>query len=391
MKYLFANCQQNDRLAVVCTKRRGKRKCHRRLAIAFVVMQSAMAGTEPTSQGSQSADVDLFSDFQCPYCGQLALPIRELWTKVDDGKSVVVKFKNFPLPFHANAQLAAQAALAAGEQGKFWEMHDVLFANQKALQRPDLLRYAESLHLDMVRFQKDLDSEAIKKRIEADRAEGVKLGVTGTPTFFINGKKYTGTRTYEQLAKLVKDESRRMVALAEIDEKSMSKGPPGAPVTVEFFADLESPVSQMALSVLNNLIARYPSSVRLQFRNFPLSFHPQAALAHNAAMVGAHFGHFWEIAGYVFDHQNALQEPDIITYAGKAGMEEKQFAAMLQERRYQGRVDADLEEGAKRSIRGSPVIFVNGKRIDGVPGQKTLDEYVEAVLAAKTVEAKGRP
>jgi len=358
------------------------------LAHLMWVAASAGARIEPPEP---ELSIHIFSDFQCPYCRLSAPATRNVMTRGIDGAKAKVVFKNFPLPFHANAQLAAEAALAAGEQGKFWEMHDLLFAKQKALQRSDLLRFAESLKLDMVLFQKDLDSDAIKKRIEADKAEGVKLGVTGTPTFFINGKKYTGARTYEQLVKLVKDESNRQIALAEIDEKSMSKGPPGAPVTVEVFADLESPVSQLAVSALDGAMARYPSSIRLQFRNFPLAFHPQAELAHNAAMAAAHFGHFWEIARYIFDHQGSLQEADLIAYAGKIGMDEKQFAAMVRERRYQGRVDADLEEGAKRGIRGSPVIFVNSKRIDGVPGQKLLDEYVEATLQPKTVASHGVP
>ena len=365
---------------------------------AFLILV-ALGGSGIVSSGAEvslsasdpEVTLEIFSDFQCPYCKMSALAARKVARNGVEGVRTTVDFRNFPLNIHPFAQLGAQAASAAGEQGKFWEMHDVLFANQKALQRPDLLRYAESLKLDMARFQKDLDSDAIKKRIEADKAEGVKLGVRGTPTFFINGKKYTGTRTYEQLAKLVKDESKRMVALAEIDEKTMSTGPPGAPVTVEFFADLESPVSQTALSVLNDMMARNPSSVRLQFRNFPLSFHPQAPLAHNAAMVAAHYGHFWEIAGYIFDHQSSLQEPDLIAYAGKIGIDEQQFAVMIQEQRYQGRVDADLEEGAKRGIRGSPVVFVNGKRIDGVPSRKTLDEYVEAALAANAAKARGGP
>jgi protein-disulfide isomerase len=114
--------------------------------------------------------IQVFSDFQCPFCKQFAPAIRELQSKGIEGIKTNVEFKNFPLGFHPFAQLAAEAVVAAGEQGKFWEMHDVLFANQSALRREDLLKYAETLKLDMGRFTQDLDSDGVKKKIEADKA-----------------------------------------------------------------------------------------------------------------------------------------------------------------------------------------------------------------------------
>jgi protein-disulfide isomerase len=328
-------------------------------------------------------EIVVFSDFQCPFCGQFAQPISQLIAEGVPGVPTSVKFKNFPLTFHANAQLAAQAALAAGEQGKFWDMHDLIFANQAALQRDDLLRDAQKLGLDMDRFRKDLDSGRLKQEIAREQAEGAKLGVTGTPTFFLNGKEYVGARSFDQLKDLVLGDQRRKWALTEITDNLMSRGPAGAPVTLEFFADLESPVSRPAISVVDELLRRYPSAVRLQFRNFPLAFHPQAPLAHEAAMAAARQGRFWEFATYILDHQDALREQDLIAYAGRLGLDETKFAETIRQRRYTARVDADVAEGFKRGLRGSPVIFVNTKRIDGVPSLQTLTEYVEAELAAK--------
>lgn len=100
-------------------------------------------------------------------------------------------------------------------------------------------------------------------------------------------------------------------------------------------------------------------------------------------MVAARKGHFWELANYVLDHQDSLREQDLIGYAGRLGLDEAAFAGTLQEHRYAPRVDADVEEGFKRGIRGSPVIFVNSKRIDGVPSLQMLIRYVEEELAAK--------
>ena len=100
-------------------------------------------------------------------------------------------------------------------------------------------------------------------------------------------------------------------------------------------------------------------------------------------MAAAKEGRFWEFAGYILDHQDSLREQDLIAYAGRLGLEEAKFAEIIRQHRCSPRVDADLAEGARRGIRGSPVIFVNSKRIDGVPSLQTLTSYVEAELARK--------
>ncbi len=339
-----------------------------------------LIGAGVAEETAPEVTIQIFSDFQCPYCKMFAPAAREMESKGVEGVRTKVEFRNFPLPFHPFAQLAAQAAMAAGEQGRFWEMHDLLFANQNALGREALLKHAQSLKLDMARFTKDLDSDRIKKKIEAEKAEGDAKKVQGTPTFFVNGKPYSGTKSVDELKALVKADAGRRIALSEIGDVSMSKGPAGAPVTIEFFADLESPVSRSANYVLEELLAKYPTQVRLQFRNYPLSFHPKAALAHDAAMTAAREGHFWEMANYVFDHQESVREQDLIAYAGKLGMDQAKFAETVQKRKYTPRVDVDLADGFQRGVRGSPVIFVNGRQIDGVPSLQALTAYVDAAL-----------
>jgi protein-disulfide isomerase len=121
----------------------------------------------------------------------------------------------------------------------------------------------------------------------------------------------------------------------------------------------------------------------LQFRNFPLLFHPQAALAHEAAMSAARDGRFWEFAAFTLDHQDALREQDLIAFAGTAGIDVERFEKAMREHRYAPRVEADLRAGQQRGVRGSPVTLVNGKRIDGVPDIKSLTADVEAALAAR--------
>lgn len=352
--------------------------------ILIIVAQLAAGGHQPTpsATGTDRVEIVLFTDFQCPFCAQFAQAFRRLQSEGGNAGQITVQFKHFPLTIHPAASLAHQAALAAGEQGKFWEMHDLLFANQSAVRRDDLLQYAIKLGLDLDRFKKDLDSDRLRQRIEADKAEGERLRVQGTPTFFVNGKQYSGARSFDQLKHLVRDEQRRIRAIAEINDSLLSLGSVDAPVTIEFFADLQSPVSRPAFDVLDRLLLRYPSKVRIQFRSFPLAFHQQARLAHEAAMIAASQDRFWEVARYILNHQDSLREQDLIAQAGRLGLDQEKFAELLGQHRYAPRVDEDVEAGLKRGIRGSPVIFVNGNRIDGVPSFEKLVEYVEFELAA---------
>ena len=362
------------------------------LFIILTMQLTAAAQTAPPSPavGLARVEIVVFSDFQCPFCAHFATAVRELQSKKIDGIPITVRFKHFPLNIHPAAPLAHQASLAAAEQGKFWEMHDLLFAHQSALSRENLLAYAKSLRLNLARFQRDLDSERIKQLLAADKLEAEKLQIQGTPAFFINGNRYSGTRSLEQLKSLVTAEQRRLQALAEITDGLLSKGPADAPVTFELFADLQSPVTRPAIDVLEQMLRKYPSTVRLQFRNFPLSFHPQAALAHEAAMTAAWHGRFWDFATYILDHQDSLKEQDLIAHAGRLGLDEVRFAETLQQHRYAPRVETDVAAGLKRGIRGSPVVFVNGKRIDGVPSVQRLMEYVNAELTAQTAKQSAK-
>ncbi|MET0650000.1 MAG: thioredoxin domain-containing protein [Pyrinomonadaceae bacterium] len=328
-------------------------------------------------------EVVLYSDFQCPFCAVFARTFRELQAKGVEGVETGVRFKHFPLDaLHPSAQLAHMASLAAGEQGKFWEMHDLLFADQSSLTRARAVQLAAQLGLGAARFDRDLDSDRLRQVIADDRGAGQRLGVQGTPTFFVNGRRYTGARSFEQLQQIVKAEAARMAVLAEVGDQLLSRGPAEAPVTVEFFADLQSPVTRPAVAVLDEAVRKYPSKVRIQFRNFPLSFHPQAPLAHEAAMAAASQGRFWELLSFILDHQESLREQDLIAQAGRLGLDRAKFAESLVQHRFAPRVEVDLEAGLRRGLRGSPVLFINGRRIDGVPSLEKIIQSIESELAA---------
>lgn len=144
-------------------------------------------------QGPLTAPVTLveYGDYECPYCGQAYPIIKAIQASMGDDLCFV--FRNFPIETsHPHAKRAAEAAEAAGDQGAFWPMHDRLYEHQSHLETDDLLGYASALGLDTDRFASDLDHHTFADRVEADFSSGVRSGVNGTPTFFINGVRYDG-------------------------------------------------------------------------------------------------------------------------------------------------------------------------------------------------------
>jgi protein-disulfide isomerase len=124
---------------------------------------------------------------------------------------VRIVWKNLPLAMHKNAEPAARAAAAAYQQGKFWEFHDKLFADQRNLNEESYMKYARELGLDMDKFARDMSvvSTTTKKLIDSDKSEANSLGVTGTPAFFVNGRFLSGARPFEDFAKLIDDALKR--------------------------------------------------------------------------------------------------------------------------------------------------------------------------------------
>jgi protein-disulfide isomerase len=160
-------------------------------------------GSSPV-KGNAKAPVTIveFSDFQCPYCAQAQGDLEALLKKYPDKVKLV--FKHFPLSFHAQARPAALASLAAHEQGKFWELHDVLFKNQKTLDASKLEEYARQAGLDVARFKADMERnrDAYEKRIQADMLAGQQADVRGTPSLYIGGRKVR-QRSVEAMGALV--------------------------------------------------------------------------------------------------------------------------------------------------------------------------------------------
>jgi protein-disulfide isomerase len=165
--------------------------------------QARIAGKGAPGFGPENAKVTIveFSDFQCPYCARASEVVHKIKERYPDKVRFV--FRQFPLPMHPDAHLAAEAALAAQRQGKFWEFHDLLFANQQALSRESLEGYARQLKLNVGDLQHALDGQTEKAAVDADVSLGEGVQVNGTPTVFINGKRVANPTEFEPMAKQI--------------------------------------------------------------------------------------------------------------------------------------------------------------------------------------------
>ena len=143
-----------------------------------------------------------FTDFECHFCGRVQPALKKVLETYPNEVKLV--FKNFPLSFHQHAREAHLAAMCAEESGKFWDYRNMLFSHQQALKREDLISYAKELGLKETSFAQCLDSEKYGSKVEKDFQDGVEVGVMGTPTFFINGKRTSGAIPFEEFDQLVK-------------------------------------------------------------------------------------------------------------------------------------------------------------------------------------------
>jgi protein-disulfide isomerase len=324
------------------------------------------------SQGQESAPVTIveFSDFQCPFCAH-ALPSVQQLMKANH-ENVRFVFKNFPLDFHSDSHLAHMAALAAGEQGRFWEMHDLIFAHQKTLKRTDLLDLASRLGLDMSRFQKDLDNPRLRTRIEDDKREGERLGVNATPTFVVNGEAFSGfsaeklqARIDEELSLVRTHQTQVPISVPDLD---LSLGPKDAPIKVQWYVDLTSPLTAKSAVALQRFVAAHVGAVQVQFKNFPLRNHDSAMLVHEFALAAAAQGKFWSIESLLLADPKLKDREELKILASQAGIDQNRLWAEVDAHKYASLISNDLVEAKRIGVSGTPTFVVGDKKLDGVDG-----------------------
>ncbi len=332
------------------------------------------------SKGPKDALVTIveFSEFQCPFCSRVLPTTKQI---VDTyGDKVRIVWRNNPLPFHSNAGPAAAVAMEAFTQGgndKFWEVHDVLFANQKALTRPQLEEYAQKAGLDMEGVKKALDEGGThSKAIAADKALSAQLGANGTPYFFVNGRQLRGAVpfgsfkglidaeigiaealmkqgvTKEQMyATLTKDGMTKAAAAkpkpqgakpgqpdpkavykVPLTGKEPQKGPDDALVTIVEISDFECPFCGRVEPTIKQVQDKYGKDVRVVWLNNPLPFHKNAKPAANAALEAhAQKGDegFWAMHEKMFANQKALTTENLEKWAKEIGLDMAKFKKAL--------------------------------------------------------------
>jgi len=161
-------------------------------------------GDSPRKGSGDKIVIIEFSEFECPFCSKVVEPLDQVVAHFGSDASLV--FKHYPLNFHKKAMLAAEASFAAHAQGKFWEFYKLAFAGQPNLERADLENYAKQVGLDMSRFREALDKNSYQARVKQDMALANKIGVGGTPTIFVNGRKWEGGKEAPEIIKAIEEE-----------------------------------------------------------------------------------------------------------------------------------------------------------------------------------------
>ncbi|HEY2940936.1 MAG TPA: thioredoxin domain-containing protein [Vicinamibacteria bacterium] len=191
----------------------------RKAASVKVMLEPPRIKVDPTggpARGPESAPITIieYADYQCPYCTRANAALKQV--EEHYAGKVRIVFRDFPLTqIHANAAKAAEAGACANEQGKFWPMHDRLFANQTKLAVPDLKQHASELGLDAAAFETCLDSGKHAADVKKSLEEGQRLGLSGTPSFFINGRLLVGAQPYEGFAQVIDEELEQTASAAE--------------------------------------------------------------------------------------------------------------------------------------------------------------------------------
>lgn len=372
-----------------------------------VVRYRVGVGDSP-SRGPEDAKVTIieFSDFQCPFSKKVQPTLEKIRERYP--QEVRLVFKQHPLSFHKDAQLAAEASLAAGAQGMFWDMHGIIFKNQKRLKEENLLEYANELGLDKEQFKADLKNHRFKEQVDMEVQQAVKIGATGTPAFFINGRFLSGAQPLERFVKLideelsgkkipfkwgknVKDERKKRKRKEEDPNKiynvpigdAPNKGTKNAPITIVMFQDFQCPFSKRSQSTLEQLMTAYPNQVKLGFKHFPLGFHKNAAIAAEAAMAAGAQGKFWEMHDKIFANQKQINLDNLKSYAKDLNLDMNKFNDDLESHRFKKIVDEDIKKGKEVGVRGTPTFFINGRKLVGAKPLAEFQKVIDRLMKEK--------
>lgn len=386
--------------------------------------------------GDPNAPVKIveFSDYECPFCARYSQStfLRLKQNYIDTGR-VYYEFKDFPLtsihPTAPRVHEAGQCVFELNGSDAYWEAHDIFFNTQdrwggnmpQAQQDAVLVELMAELDVDEAELRNCLESGRYVADVQADMDEGRQLGLTGTPSFFINGFPLVGALPYDvfeeviglaeagELAQVIasSQQEQQQAAIAQataeaaaqlpvdvILGESPAKGDPNAPVTIVEYSDYQCPFcarhATTTMAPLQNYIDA--GHVYYVFKDFPIdSIHPQAQKAHEAARCARELGGedaYWDMHNLLFENQSSWGSPippnhisPIKALAGQLGLDQAAFDTCLDSDKYYEAVRAEVAEGIAFSITGTPTFFINGERLVGAQPFETFEGIILQLAA----------
>ena len=363
-------------------------------------------------RGNVDAPVTIieFADFQCPFCKRTESTIE----KVRDtyGDKVRIVWKNSPLPFHPRAEPAAELALEAraekGDAG-FFRAHDKLFDAQPKLDDDDLVAMGAQLGLDSSKVRSAIREKKHAKEIDADVELADDVQATGTPHFFINGRRMVGAQPFEKFQKIIDEELKKFrdqsvpardyyaslmrdaKGAPEPEKKVAPAVPSSAPfrggkdarVVIQEWADFQCPFCARANSTLDEVLRVYGDRVKLVWRDKPLPMHADAALAAELAREALEErgpDAFWKMHDKLFANQQRLKRDDLDRYGTELGLDSKKVARALDGRTHKGVVDSDDKLGTDIGISGTPAFLINNYYVSGAQPFPKFKKLIDRAL-----------
>jgi protein-disulfide isomerase len=386
--------------------------------------------------GKRDAPVTMvvFSDFECPFCSRIEGTIDQVKQQYGPDK-VRVLWKNQPLPFHKAARPAAVAAATvhalAGNEA-FWKFHKSAFANQKALTRENFEKWAQEAGVNMQKFKEALDKNTYADKVDKDAALAGKLGVRGTPHTIVNGVSVNGAQPLEKFKEVVDAQLKEAQALTAqgkkknevyveltkknwkekpaapegdtrepAEDKTVWKVPAGdspvrgaadALVTVIVFSEYQCPFCKRVEPTFEQLLKDYEGKVRIVWKDRPLPFHnraePAAVLAREARKVKGDAG-FWAAHDLLFENQPKFEDENLQEYAKKLGLNWVTVKDAIDKKKHAEGIGADVALADAVNAKGTPHMFINGRRIVGAQPVDKFKAIVDEELKKAEELVKG--
>ncbi len=402
----------------------------------FQMPEQAVFGDEYAGEmGDPDAPILIveFTDYQCPFCSRhVAETMPTIISELIDTGRVRYVLKDFPLDsIHPEARAAAAAARCAGEQDAYWEMHDSVFANQAAWGQggmtPEGLNqvlsgFAATLGLDTIAFDSCMADGRYDEAVEANLQEGLGEEITGTPTFFIDGYYLSGAQPFEVFELVVENIENETIEdlfresyeaqveqykqqLAQQQQQQQAPPPPTGPVDVNiegdpFLGDPDAPITIIEFTdfqcpfCVRHFENTFPlikanyidqGLVKYVYKEFPLSFHPEADEASEAARCANDQGEYFSMHDKLFETQPEWgSNPEFINlfigYAEELGLDKDVFADCLNSGKYTELVQNQLREGQQLGISGTPTFFINGNIFVGAQPISSFATAIDSLL-----------